>query len=295
MKRMGVVGSLLVLLASGCLGMEDPSSGQQPTDGVAREGTARSMTGGGDDGALICESVLAGYGCGEGDGEVVDDGEEAQASAAEILRFAVADPIAFHAALETAFPGYSYTTGEGLRTYLLGDGAVEEMIAWSVQGRGLSANSEAGRVLDAVGHRLEKSLVGQDAPGDEGAIFAIAIGLELQGIDSSLDTQIQDLKDQSDDYSETTVDLFGWVRRSYRWVRSQLSDAYSLARRSLSRIDWSCVAQTAGVGITCVGCVAAAAASPETAGGTVPLAQQLCGAGCVSGALSVIASGSCRL
>jgi hypothetical protein len=143
---------------------------------------------------------------------------------------------------------------------------------------------------------VEKRLVGGDAPGDEGAIFSIAIGLELEGYESATSFQVLSLKDVPDTYGETTssADLFGWARRAWRWVRGNLEDGWRFVKRQWNRIDWECLGATAAIGATCAGCVASVVLAPESGGTSLTAAKWLCGAGCVGAAIDAVASGKCQ-
>jgi hypothetical protein len=236
-----------------------------------------------------------------------DSVEEEEASAGAILTLLAYDSVRFHAVLATAYPGYDLAKGEAFRLQLTAPDGVDTYLAQAMRTRlgtaypswvdTLTPTSDASQVLEKVGHLLEKRLNrGVDAPGDEGAIFAIAIGLELQGYESALASQVLALKTFNDVYSETAVtsDLFGWVRRAWRWTTARLRDGWRFVRRQIGRIDWACVGNTVGVSAACAGCVASVVAAPETGGGTLTAAQYLCGAGCVAGVIRIVDSGLCQ-
>jgi hypothetical protein len=233
--------------------------------------------------------------------------EEEEASAGAILTLLAFDSARFHAVLATTYPGYDVAKGEAFRLQLTAPDGVDNYLELAMRTRlgtaypswvdTLTPTSDASQVLEKVGHLLEKRLNrGVDAPGDEGAIFAIAIGLELQGYESALASQVLALKTFNDVYSETAVtsDLFGWVRRAWRWTTARLRDGWRFVRRQIGRIDWACVGHTLGVSAACAGCVASVALAPESGGTTLTAAQALCGAGCVAGVIRIVDAGLCQ-
>jgi hypothetical protein len=313
MKRPSFVGLVvsLVISSTGCL-QEAADVGSAPAGGTPS--VAVETVDDKDASAQRCEppTMFSGevFDVEELDSADCDDPDpvdEPEASAATVLTMIALDAERFHAVLATTYPGYDVAKGDALRAQLIADGGVDAFLATAMRTRlgsaypawvdQLTPTSDTSQVLEKVGHLLEKRLNrGVDAPGDEGAIFAMAIGLELEGLDSALAQQVLDLKSVFDTYSETAVtsNLFGWVRRAWRWTTARLRDGWRFVRRQIGRIDWACVANTVGVSAACAGCVASVVAAPETAGGTLTAAQALCGAGCVAGVVRIVDSGLCQ-
>ncbi len=306
MKRMGVrgVGLAIITAMLGCL---SPSRDPQMTERQAESAVAATDTGEtaaapsqGDDAPPSSGDVPSSP-CGDG---VCDD--DISATSSEVLSLLASNPEQFAAVMATTFPGYDHDAAERLRqqfltTELVNATVTSAMADAAQHGRRLREESQTSRELEAVGYFIAPSLLNdQQAPPDapflssrRGLVFGAAVLDEVQGLASAQNALIANLKtSRSGDHYLLVAGQwgFGWITDAYKWVKRQLSDGWKWTRSHVRNLRWGCIAASAGVVGACSACVATAIAAPETAGGSLALAQHACGVGCVSAVIAAAQS-----
>jgi hypothetical protein len=205
-------------------------------------------------------------------------------------------------------------------------GPIDDRPEWPLWFEQLTPNSDSRWVLEHIGHKLEPNVlyhttygppgrtcqrtadctspqvcladrhchksirVYDDAPGDEGAIFAAAIAYELEDLelcdDDTVDNYIVMMKDPTKPDWENELYRWGfdWLGDAVDWVGDRLEDIGDWIVGAVNWIydHWECIAAYMGAGSACALCAGTVIAGLPEDTPAVPPLTAACGRVCAS-------------